>query len=221
MCTRQHGRLGLQSPRRGFDFDGMLRLDSERSTLPKATSGMIDFEALFRLRVAVGRYGEMDCASWWNTKGQLGKYGAAALRRGFPRTHWFAQARSVFAVAAKRCEDTYSVPGSVTLWRLEDQTEEEFEALWETWTDRASAWCGFFESVAPVPDLSLKEYLLKLGLITEEQVELLARLKRTAGGRAAQLSSPYTGVNRDIRMLALGFDLAGRSELLVPYAVPA
>ena len=35
----------------------------------------------------------MDLAKWWNTKGQFGKMGALALRRGFPRRHRFAQAR--------------------------------------------------------------------------------------------------------------------------------
>ncbi|MGE4057006.1 MAG: BrxE family protein [Vicinamibacterales bacterium] len=50
------------------------------------------------MRLTVARFGEMNLAKWWNTKGQLGPLGTAALRRGFPRTHRFAQARSVFAV---------------------------------------------------------------------------------------------------------------------------
>ena len=44
--------------------------------------------------------------------------GAAALRRGLPRTHYFAQARSVFAVAAHRCDEVFNPPDTVTLWRL-------------------------------------------------------------------------------------------------------
>ncbi len=55
----------------------------------------IDLERLLKLRLAIARFGEMDLARWWNTKGQLGRLGATALRRGFPRTHHFAQARSV------------------------------------------------------------------------------------------------------------------------------
>lgn len=69
-------------------------------------------------RLVVARFGEMDLAKWWNTRGQLGRLGAAALRRGFPRTHRFAQARSVFAVAAHRCTEVFEPPGCVTLWRL-------------------------------------------------------------------------------------------------------
>ena len=76
---------------------------------------MIDLEKLLRLRLVVARFGEFDNARWWNTKGQLGKLGAAALRRGFPRTYHFAQARSVFAVAAQRCDDVFNSPGSVDM----------------------------------------------------------------------------------------------------------
>ena len=70
----------------------------------------------------------MDLARWWNTRGQLGRVGTAAIRRGFPRTHYFAQARSVFAVAAYRCQEIFDPPNSVTLWRLPETIEEEFEA---------------------------------------------------------------------------------------------
>jgi hypothetical protein len=62
----------------------------------------LNLDRLLKLRLIVARFGEMDLARWWNTRGQLGRHGAAAIRRGFPRTHYFAQARSVFAVAALR-----------------------------------------------------------------------------------------------------------------------
>ena len=59
----------------------------------------LDLDRLLRLRLTLGRHGEMDRAGWWNTNGMLGRYGAIALERGLPRTHYFAQARAVFAVA--------------------------------------------------------------------------------------------------------------------------
>lgn len=62
----------------------------------------IDLDRLIKLRLLIARFGEMDLGTCWNTKGQRGRLGAAALRRGFPRTHRFAQARSVFAVAAQK-----------------------------------------------------------------------------------------------------------------------
>src|SRR5205807_9451484 len=104
----------------------------------------IDFDRLLQLRLVVARFGEMDLAKWWNTRGQLGRLGAAAVRRGFPRTHRFAQARSVFAVAAHRCNEIFDPPDSVTLWRLAETIEEEFEAKWEHWLDGANEWQPFF-----------------------------------------------------------------------------
>ena len=57
-------------------------------------SASLNFDRLLKLRLVVARYGEMDIAKWWNTRGQLGRLGTAATRRGFPRTHYFAQARA-------------------------------------------------------------------------------------------------------------------------------
>lgn len=98
----------------------------------------INLELLLKLRLVVARFGEMDVARWWNTRGQLGRLGTAALRRGFPRTHHFAQARSVFAVAAHRCSEVFDPPHSVTLWRLSESIEEDFDAHWEQWLDHAA-----------------------------------------------------------------------------------
>src|SRR2546427_6817565 len=97
----------------------------------------IDLDRLLKLRLVVARFGEMDLSRWWNTKGQLGPLGTAALRRGFPRTHYFAQARSVFAVAAHRCSERFEAPGCATLWRLPEAIEEEIDARWEQWLDHA------------------------------------------------------------------------------------
>jgi len=77
----------------------------------------IDLDRLLKLRLVDARFSEMDLAKGWNTKGQHGRLGAAALRRGFPRTHRFAQARNVFAVAAHRCAEIFAPPRSVTLRR--------------------------------------------------------------------------------------------------------
>jgi hypothetical protein len=120
------------------------------------TAGDIDLDRLLQLRVLVARFGEMDGAKWWNTKAQLGRTGAVALRRGFPRTHRFAQARSVFAVAAHRCAEVFNPPRCVTLWTLPEATEQEFDARWEHWLDNASDWTEFFERIEMIPghDLS-------------------------------------------------------------------
>jgi len=49
----------------------------------------LDFDRLLRLRLVVARFGEMDLARWWNSKGMLGPHGAVVLKRGFPVTHYF------------------------------------------------------------------------------------------------------------------------------------
>ena len=87
----------------------------------------VDLDRLLKLRVIVARVGEMDLAQWWNTKSQLGPLGAAALRRGFPRTHRFAAAKSAFAVAAHRCGEVFNAPQCVTLWHLPEAIEAEFD----------------------------------------------------------------------------------------------
>src|SRR5205823_13489328 len=111
------------------------------------TPQAIDLDRLLKLRLLVARFGEMDLAKWWNTKGQLGRLGAAALRRGFPRTHHFAQARSVFAVATHRCAEVFGPPGCVTLWGLPEAIEEEFDTQWEDWLDNAPEWQPFFKKL--------------------------------------------------------------------------
>ena len=79
-----------------------------------------DLDQLIKLRVIVARFGEMDLAGWWNTKGQLGPYGTATLQRGMPRTHYVAQARSVFAVSTAPVSRDHSaspcVSSPLTQW---------------------------------------------------------------------------------------------------------
>src|SRR3982751_6243468 len=131
----------------------------------------IDLDRLLKLRLVVARLGEMDIAKWWNTKGQLGRLGTTALRRGFPRTHHFAQARSVFAVADHRCAEVFDPPGSVTLWRLPENIEEEFDARWEHWLDNAADWNAFFDSLEKIGTQDLVETLAERDLVTDPQAD--------------------------------------------------
>ena len=177
----------------------------------------IDLDLLLKLRLTVARFGEMDVARWWNTKGQLGPLGAAALRRGFPRTHRFAQARSVFSVAAHRCSEVFEPPGSVTLWRLPELMEEEFEARWEHWLDHASEWNTFFESLEKLEPADLVEALASRDLVSDGDVGAFTRLKRSAEGRAVPLPGTFESSDQDIRLLALGFGRGEMGALAVPY----
>ncbi|MGH9208302.1 MAG: BrxE family protein, partial [Acidimicrobiales bacterium] len=181
-------------------------------------TGIADLERLLRLRLVVGRFGEMDIARWWNTNGQLGQLGTSALRRGFPRTHYFAQARSVFAAAAQRCSEVFDPPGCVTLWRLPEAIEEEFDARWEHWLDSAAEWTPFFEQIETFEATDLHATLRSLGLTSERHSEAFLKLRRSAEGRAVPLPGVFTESDDDVALLALGFARGERGALAVPYA---
>lgn len=182
------------------------------------TADTLDMDRLLKLRLVVARFGEMDLARWWNTKGQLGRLGALALRRGFPRTHRFAQARSVFAVAAHRCAELFDPPGCVTLWKLPESIEEQFDARWEHWLDNAAQWSPFFEKLEQLQANDLAAALRSFELVTDREVEASSRLRRSAEGRAVPLPGVFSGTDEDIALLALGFGRGEPSALAVPYA---
>ena len=182
------------------------------------TGAALDFDRLLKLRLLVARFGEMDLARWWNTKGQLGRLGAAALRRGFPRTHRFAQARSVFAVAAHRCAEVFEPPGSVTLWRLPDAIEEEFDARWEHWLDNASEWTAFFEKLELLSGTDLTSILRSFEVVNDRDLDAYGRLRRSAEGRAVPLPGLFSGTDDGVALLALGFARGEPGALAVPYA---
>ena len=177
----------------------------------------IDFDRLLKLRLVVARFGEMDLARWWNTQGQLGEFGAV-LRRGFPHTHYFAQARSVFAVAAHRCTQLFDPPRSVTLWRLPEPIEEEFEVRWEHWLDHAAEWEPFFNRLALIDGKDLVASLREFAALDRSELDRSGRLRRTAEGRAVPLPKPFRGTNDDIALLALGFSQGEPGAPAVPYA---
>lgn len=178
----------------------------------------MDLDLVLKLRLVVARFGEMDIAKWWNTKGQLGNLGAAALRRGFPRTHRFAQARAVFAVAAHRCAEVFDPPGCVTLWRLPEATEEEFDARWEQWLDNGNEWTPFFEKLETLESVDLVSVLRGLDLVSDHDVEAYGKLRRSAEGRAVPLPGLFSVADASVALLALGFARGESGALAVPYA---
>jgi hypothetical protein len=147
----------------------------------------INFDRLLKLRLIVARFGEMDLAKWWNTRGQLGRLGTAAVRRGFPRTHYFAQARSVCAVAAHRCRDVFDPPDCVTLWRLSEAIEEEFEVKWEHWLDHAKEWEPFFRGLEDLQEKDLKIALRAFDAVTDHELDMAS----PCAGRRAETLCPY------------------------------
>lgn len=180
-------------------------------------TGTLDLDRLLKLRVIVARFGEMDHSKWWNTKGQLGRLGATALRRGFPRTHRFAQARSVFAVAAHRCTEVFVPPGCATLWQLPERIEEEFDARWEYWLDNSDDWTALFERIETLASTDLAILLRDFDAVSESEVQSFSKLRRSFEGRAVPLPGTFSGSEADVALLALGFALGEPGALSVPY----
>lgn len=179
----------------------------------------LDFELdwLLKLRLVVARHGEQDMARWWNTTGQLSARGASVLGRGFPRTHHFAQARSVFAAAETRCTEVFGLAGAVTLWRLGDEVEEAFDQQWETWLDQAGEWSAFFEGLVSGPDASLRTVLLDRALVSPSQLDEVDRLLIDTGGQSIRIGNCLS-LRETVALLALGFSRGAAGTLVVPYA---
>lgn len=176
----------------------------------------IDLERLFRLRAAVGRFGEMDGAGWWNTQGVLGARGGAVYKRGLPETHFLARVRVVTAVAAERSRTIYPATGAATLWSLPPALERSLsfqERSWATngarddWTDFAAA--------LQAPSGDLTAWLSELGLVDEAVVAKAAGLEPDPGGKGVLIPGPVT--NEAIQLLALGHARGGARNLLVPF----
>ena len=160
----------------------------------------------------------MDRAGWWNTNGMLGRYGAIALERGLPRTHRFAQARVVFAVARSRCQELFDAPGSVTLWRLPADVEDQFEEHWQTWLGQTDAWHPFFDRLLADGESDLLSALRERELLSDDQAVTVQSLRRSAEGRAVPLPGEYVLDNDLITLLAGGFAKGEQGAPAIPYA---
>lgn len=179
----------------------------------------LDLKWLCRVRIVIARLGEMDVQKWWNTDGQLGTYGAKVMSRGLPRTHHFAQARSVFAVATHRSAQIFNPPNCATLWHLTDAIEDEFDARWESWLDDAGSWKAFFEAVAAIQTGPVAEALKALDLVTPQEItELSVQLRRSATQSSVLLPNAFARDRCSVAQLALGHELSGIGDLAVPYA---
>jgi len=176
----------------------------------------IDLERLFQLRAAVGRFGEMDAAGWWNTQGVLGARGAAAYKRGLPETHFLARVRVVTAVAAERSRTVYPASGVATLWSLPPALERSLSFQERSWATNGSReeWTAFEAAVASPPE-DLAAWLSDLGLVEDGLAGEVAGLATEPGGKGVAVSGPVT--DKTIQLLALGHARGGPKDLVVPF----
>jgi hypothetical protein len=127
----------------------------------------VDPDRLFRLRAAVGRFGEMDGAGWWNTQGVLGARGAAVYKRGLPQTHFLARVRVVSTVAAERSRTVYPASGVATLWSLSPSLERSLSFQERSWATNGARlqWSEFESALSSPPTDDLAGWLSELGLL--------------------------------------------------------
>ena len=186
--------------------------------IPDPAPQPLDFDRLLKLRLVVARVGEMDLARWWNTNGLLGRKGRILLSRGFPRTHRFAQARAVFAVAKARCHELFDPPGCMTLWSLPAGLEDQFDARWHHWLEEGEEWDSFFSWLEAIQADDLLDPLKELGLLTPDQLEQVSKLRRSAEGRAVPLPGTCEATDEIITLLAAGFSRGEVAKPAIPYA---
>jgi len=177
----------------------------------------MDFDLLLKLRLVVARFGEMDNARWWNTRGLLGRLGALALERGFAKSHSFAQARAVFTVAANRCREVFDPPDAVTLWKLPAEIEDEFDSRWQTWLEAFDSWKSFFAQLEPAPGDDLVGTLTAFGLLSDGDIAEVRKLRRAADNRAVPIPGHWRPANACVMLLAAGFFRGEPAQLAVPY----
>jgi hypothetical protein len=180
------------------------------------TSTALDIERLFRLRLVIARLGEQENARWWQTKGLLGSTGAFVMRRGFSRTHAFAQARAAFAVAAARCQAAFASAQVITLWNLPAEIEEQFEDEWLTWMDAPERYAPLFAQVAGVSGRDVLDVLRQFELVNDAEIAAVRRLRAEDGVTTLPIPADSLDDQR-VTLLAAAFAHSQPDRPVVPY----
>ena len=170
-----------------------------------------------KLRLVVARFGEMDRAKWWNTKGMLANVGELAVSRGFTKTHLFARARAVFAVAAHRCDEVFDAPNAYTLWKLPPEIEDQFEDAWSHWLEKPETWAEFLQTLNAQISEDLLETLQTLELLPDHVAEQTKKLRRAGDSRSVPLPKSTELDETSVALLAAAFSRGEPAKLAVPY----
>lgn len=189
----------------------------ELNSLATDFAVVIDLERLLRLRAAVGRFGEMDCAGWWNTQGVLGARGKAVYKRGLPQTHFLARVRVVSSVAEERSRSVYPAPGVATLWSLPPALERALsfqERAWATTGAEGDRWAEF-EAALTSPSDDLLGWLAGLGLVAPGTAGKVASLAEAPGGKGIAVPGPVN--DEAAQLLAAAHSRGGPKNLAVPF----
>jgi len=123
-----------------------------------------------------------------------------------------------FAVARSRCHELFDPPGCMTLWNLPAEVEDQFEEHWQDWLDQGEQWAPFFEKLAQTGSGNLLSELGDFGLVDQDHVEAVGKLRRSAEGRSVPLPGTHQPNDGIITLLAAGFARSEKGSPAIPYA---
>jgi hypothetical protein len=106
----------------------------------------------------------------------------------------------------------------MTLWSLPAELEEQFEEHWQSWLDETEKWSPVFHQVEAQTGADLLKALGELNLISKEQCDAVAKLRRSAENRAVPISGSFRPNDDIITILAAGFARGESGNPAVPYA---
>ena len=177
----------------------------------------IDVKKIAALRMAVARYGEMDRAKWWNTKGLLSRVGELALSRGLPKSHVFARSRAAFVVASSRSDEVFNPPQSYTLWRLPAEIEDRFEDAWAGWLEAPNDWKELLEQINQGSGNELLSLLTSTELVSEQSANRGKALRRADDLRSVPIKLDGETGTDAIELLAAAHCCSEPGKLAIPF----
>ena len=125
--------------------------------------------------------------------------------------------RVVFAVARARSAEVFDPPDCATLWSLPPALEDQFDAQWARWLAARDEWAEFFDLLQPAPE-DLLATLAQAGLLQPAHAEAVAKLRRSAEGRAVPLPGTPDLNDDTLTLLAAGFARGEAGKPAIPYA---
>lgn len=103
------------------------------------------------------------------------------------------------------CSQIFEPPGCVTLWRLPEAIEEEFDARWDHWLDEAASWQPFFGKLENRQSTDLITTPRVFEVVFDRGVEAFSRLWLSTEGWAVTLPGVFSATDDGVDLLALGF----------------
>jgi hypothetical protein len=176
----------------------------------------LNLDLLFRCRLIVGRYGEMDISRWWNTSGVLSDLGSKVAARGMPRTEFYGRARLLSAVASYRTREYFSPPGSSSLWLMPPSVEQALDEAMIGWAHESRSWPDVLVLLEYLKEKGLSQTLKNAGILTDATLDTVSNLKLGPDGKSVRLSDVISLTDETIRVLAGAFVHSKPGALLVP-----